>query len=133
MTALGNVSPMSNTITQTLAPGLKIELVHGLLSGHSLQKTVEQLSTEEIASAVRFVFAQTIEFGILTLGKELPQEELLLTGHQFNLPPAADCQQAHTCKPLECVPLHHDCARSRLIVQIERLSQLARALLQSTS
>lgn len=117
------------TTTQTLTPGLKIKLVHGLLSGQSLQTLVDDLPTEEIAAAVRFVFEKTVECGILTLGKALPQEELLLTGHQFNLPADEHCRVAHTCKPLECAKGDNDCARRRLIVQIDRLGHLARTLL----
>jgi hypothetical protein len=117
--------------TTILAPGLKIKLVHALLAGQSLQTAIDDWPTVEIAAAVRFIFEKTVEIGILTRGKELPQEELLLTGQSFLFPAAASCRQAHICKPLECARQDNDCARHRLIEQIDRLGLLARTLLCS--
>jgi len=114
-----------------LSPGQKADLVRRMLAGASLRAGLEKVSAEELVAAFRFIYEKTIELGQLAYGGSFPQEELLHTGRPFHLPPAVDCRQAHICQPLECLHRQPDCARDRILLQIDRLSGLARTLLQS--
>jgi hypothetical protein len=102
-----------------------VDILYHLFHGKKLAPYLDQFDDEALVDFQKFMWEKTVEFGIISRGKDFDRKEIT---HKM-VPTALykkqrNClEEIYNCKGTHCITKHPECARNKIKEHIEIMAE----------
>lgn len=103
----------------------RVEILYNLFHGNKISPLIDQLENQAVVELQKFMWEKTVEFGIMSLGKQFDRKEVT---RKMTPTPTYQKQKGcsgnpYHCKGSYCINSNPNCARDKIKEHVDVMAE----------